>query len=345
MSKTNLSKLFVACRDGDVDTVQNLLPDTTPEMINQLVTKTESPLRAASFNGHEHIVFLLVAHLKSFESIERTESEPAATNAVPVENNRNRRPLEDAVERFSEDPSKRIEWLFDDDEARIYSSRFHWGFTKNRGLKKTVKKLLKSEIFGNHENGSDLAEVQKLIERSLPQNDNKPENLIRAYTCDSSFYTTLNKYMSKGKPSDALKRSTKEWSGYYTGFMINYPEFKKYRFSGRTYRGMQITPDDLKQYRIGVLLCSKAFQSSSRSWEIGFDFAYPYDRKPGTSPVIIVMDIIDENSAYSISKFSKYQYEEEVLIFPGTLFEVVNINRHKFPIEISLSQFVWRNQF
>jgi hypothetical protein len=108
---------------------------------------------------------------------------------------------------------------------------------------------------------------------------------------------------------------------------------------------MQITQSDFAQYKPNTALANKSFQSTSKSWKIAKGFACPSTPTPGRLSVVIIFTITDRRSALSIEQISEYQNEEEVLIVPGTLFLVTNINQNEIPYEVELQQLEWKNEF
>ena len=108
---------------------------------------------------------------------------------------------------------------------------------------------------------------------------------------------------------------------------------------------MEITQSDFAQYKPGIALANKSFQSTSKSWKIAKGFACPSSPTPGRLPVVLIFTIIDQRSALSIEDISEFQHEEEVLIIPGTLFIVTEVNQDVVPYEIELRQLEWTNEF
>jgi ankyrin repeat protein len=58
MSK--LSEFYLACRNGDLDTVQHLLPNMSDEQKNRIESNGSTALHAATYFGHHDIVKLLL---------------------------------------------------------------------------------------------------------------------------------------------------------------------------------------------------------------------------------------------------------------------------------------------
>ncbi|CAF1238715.1 unnamed protein product [Adineta ricciae] len=342
MAALTVSELYLACRNGDKATVERLLSRTPLRTLNCLEPNGSTCLHAASYHGHKEIVEMLLRHGASRRMINRygcTPLDEAKTEEIAQLFPRS---TEAAKQRFCNNPAQQLEWQFENDSAESYSRATHWDCVKDRGIKKTIKKLRKAQTIFDDGSGSS-ALVADFFQAALDTND--PIYLLRAYTAESPFYTELNREMARGNQKEVFRKLCKKWTGFYTGLIVKNPAFEAYRFSGETYRGMQITPIDLQQYKIGIALANKSFQSTSKSWKVAKGFACPSQPKRGTIPVILFFTIKDRRSALNIDQISEYQGEEEVLIVPGTLFIISDIDRQSQPYEIHLEQLQWANEF
>ena len=342
MAASNVSELYLACRNGDQPTVERLLLTTPMDILNRLEPNGSTCLHAASYHGHKEIVRRLLAHgacrrvtnrygctaLDEAKTEEIAELFPRSTTAAKT--------------RFSDSPAQQPEWQFADGDAEALSRATHWGCMKDRGIKKTVKKIRKANVFGD-EGDKDAQKVAHYFTDALENNN--PISLLKAYTVESQFYKELNSSMATGSRRKVFEKLCKKWTGYYTGFIVRNPAFDPYRFKGQTYRGMEITPSDFAQYKVGVALTNKSFQSTSKSWKIAKGFACPEEPRAGRKSVILIFTITDPRSALSIEDISEFQREEEVLIVPGTLFIVEEINESEVPCEVYMAQLKWENEF
>jgi len=342
MSTPVMSDLYMACRNGDIATVQRLLPVTPLKILNRLEPNGSTCLHAASYHGHKEIVRLLLAYGASRRVINRYGCSPLDEAKTQEIADLFPRTAEASRKRFSDSPAQQPEWQFDEDQAEYFARASHWGCIKDRGVKKTIEKVEKS-----HALQDDHDEAIKIVQSHFndARETNDPIYLLKAYTVESQFYKRLNHEMASGNRRQVFKKLCKKWTGYYTGIIAKNPAFERFRFSGQTYRGMQINPSDYEQYRVGVALANKSFQSTSKSWKIANGFACPSKPTPGKLSVIIIFTILDRKSALSIEEISEYQNEEEVLIVPGTLFIVTNVNQDEIPYEIELRQLDWKDEF
>ena len=342
MAQLNISELYTACNRNEIATVQRLLQNTPVKNLNRLEPNGDTCLHVASSHDNREIVRLLLArgagrrikNRKGFTPLDLARTEETAGLF--------RRPVEARQQRFSNNPARQIEWQFQDDSAESFSRATHWGCIKNRGIKNTVRKLIKKNVLGDERDKSTEL-VACYFNDALEKKD--PVWLLKAYTVESPFYRHLNSEMATGSRREVFKKLCKKWTGYYTGVIAKHPDLNCYHFSGQTYRGMTITSADYAPYKLGAVLSNKSFQSTSKSWTIAKQFAYPPQPRPRTFPVIIIFTILDPSSALDINEISEYQDEEEVLIVPGTLFIVANINENEVPYEIELRQIQWNNEF
>ncbi|CAF0843716.1 unnamed protein product [Adineta steineri] len=342
MAASNVSELYLACRNGDIESVERQLRNTPLESLSRLEPNGSTCLHAASYYGHKEIVRRLLergAYRRVINRYGCTPLDEAKTKEIAELFPRS---TEAAKERFSDNPIQQPEWQFENDHAEAFARATHWGCIKDRGIKKTVKKIRAANVLVN--NGEPSYQiVQNYFDEAVKTGN--PIFLLRAYTTESQFYKRLNREMATGNRREVYEKLCGKWTGHYTGIIVRNPVFEPYRFSGQTYRGMTITPSDYAQYKIGIALTNKSFQSTSKSWKIAKGFAYPSNPRPGTFPVILIFTITDRRSALSIDQLSDYQNEEEVLIVPGTLFIVTNINQDEIPYEIEVRQLEWTDEF
>jgi hypothetical protein len=342
MASPTVSELYLACRNGDISTVQRLLPKTPRKILNRLEPNGSTCLHVASYSGHKEIVRLLlekgacrrVINLYGCTPLDEAKNEEII-ELFP-------RSQEAAKRRFSDNPAEQTEWHFGKGHAESYSRAIHWGCIKDRGIKQTVKKIEKARALED-DGEKSIQIVQDYMKDAVDTND--PILLLKAYTVESQFYKRLNYEMASGNSRQVFDKLCHKWTGYYTGFIVKNPAFEPYRFAGQTYRGMEITPVDFAEYKVAAALTNKSFQSTSRSWKIAKGFAYPSNPTPGRLHVMIIFTITDRRSALSIDQISEYQHEEEVLIVPGTLFIVTDVNLDDELYEIQLKQLEWKDEF
>jgi len=342
MTTPTVSELYLACRNGDMDTVQRLVPRTKPKDLNRLESNGSTCLHAASYHGHKDIVRYLLSHGASRRVVNHYGCTPLDEAKTQEIADLFPRTNEEAHKRFSDTNSRQLEWQFLKGNAEDYARAVHWNCVKDRGVKKTVNKLFKARLLeGDDEKSAEL--VEYFFDKA--EAENNPIWLLRAYTVESQFYRQLNREMATGNDRQVYKKLCKGWTGYYTGIILRNAAFEPYRYAGETYRGMEVTPEEFEKYKVNQVLTNKSFQSTSKSWKIAKSFACPDKPSIGKLSVIIILSITDRRSALSIETISEFQTEQEVLIAPGTLFIVKSIDHNRTPCEIELLQLAWTNEF
>jgi len=153
---------------------------------------------------------------------------------------------------------------------------------------------------------------------------------IRAYSLESDFYKTMNK--------DLIKANTKNYLTYiqimYEAIQIkSFPINKsKYLYRGTYFSNQEINIlKNYMHYKIeglpGALVYCRAFYSFSLNKK-----ALSFIKKSAENMKSVLL-IIDNNNKYSlshsssasISKFSVFKEEEEILFFPFSCFEVKSL--------------------
>ena len=118
------------------------------------------------------------------------------------------------------------------------------------------------------------------------------------------------------------------------GYIANDPTLHQKRWSGTTFRGMQVTDKDIAMYEVGKMLMNKAFLSTSRSRDVAEFFATK-DLPANKRAAICTYNIKDNHAALDIDEYSKFD-EQEILILPCMDFQVTNIDTAGKFVEIEL---------
>ncbi|CAF1072042.1 unnamed protein product [Adineta ricciae] len=215
-------------------------------------------------------------------------------------------------------------WVFSKCAAPAYARAIEHDCVKNRGVKRTVDKIVEAGIIPN-----DQSEGTKLLRyyMNLARETNNPVHLLKAYTLESSFYRHINDYMSEGDDNEVFKKLCGGWSGYYTGALMRHPALSSYRWRGSVFRGFVIDKEDFdKSYKMNYLISNKAFQSTSKLAAVARRFAYHRESiNIGDIRVMISYNILDNRAALDIENISRYPAEKEVLMMPGCLFKISSL--------------------
>ena len=336
-------RLFRACRENDISTVRNLLPQTSFEEINRQGPDGQTCLHIASSHDYRDLMGLLVEHgaLRQLKNKEGLTCFQVAKNEEVFEAF-GRQPDKVAVRyRFDFDvhPEEEINWLFGQNRAEAFSRAIHRGCMKDRGVRKTVEKIESAKFIPLDDESKEGKTLRYFLNQARQQND--PTFLLRIYTIDGIFYTELNRYMASGKSKEVFEKLCHKWSGYYAGCLMKNPEFIKYHFAGVTHRGMIIDREAFKQYEVGVVVTNKTFQSSSKLPAVALKFAKKNEERSNKLSVLIQYTILERRSALDIKHLSEFPEEEEVLMVPGILFKVDYVDGTREPCRVHLRQLRW----
>jgi hypothetical protein len=138
--------------------------------------------------------------------------------------------------------------------------------------------------------------------------------------------------------------------------LIHHPDFVNHEFMGKTYRGMRITDQDLVPYKVGSVIMIRTFLSTSKNQSVaerfaGIDeetqdaFQNTPDRKFIEKSVVCEYLIKNHRTALDVEPMSNVESEEEVLITPFSIFQVVDRKKHELAsnspilIEIKLEEY------
>jgi hypothetical protein len=326
---------YAACCNNDLKKVQETI---TPFEMNKVGPDGNTALHIASINGHTEIVrFLLRYHLsRTIKNNNGFTAEEVASNEE-IKNLFNATVREPNSEHFVARTSD-VEWVDSYKNAyRIsYENREHM---KRWLLKVPLKKLL-DEIDTGYIDKIPFADekqrnkIKEHLGYVIELED--PLGLVQAYTDPATlFYKLLNHNLADiGSNFRFLSTQNLFNSGYldneapkglgqhiFSAIIINHPRFQPYYHTGTFYRGMNVTPDDLKEYVPGNIVMTRSFLSTSEDrnvpqFFIGFD---DYETHP---PVSCIYKVTNPRSSLSVKKISQLEEENEVLIIPFVVFEV-----------------------
>jgi hypothetical protein len=186
--------------------------------------------------------------------------------------------------------------------------------------------------------------------------NNSPLPLVTAYTESTRFFSTINRDLAKlgsdfrFESSLALRRfgyqddEAPQGMGQhiFAAILIHHPHLQPYHHAGRTFRGMNITSDDLNFYVLDMIVMTRSLLSTSKERQIAELYLNHIDRESNL-PVICIYKVINPQSSLNIRQLSKFEYEEEVLIFPFIIFRVTAIRKdladtHESICEIELEE-------
>ena len=98
----------------------------------------------------------------------------------------------------------------------------------------------------------------------------------------------------------------------------------QYIYASTTFRGMNITTQDLKAYEMGKIVITRSFLSTSKIRAVA-EFYLGFGDIVNRPPVICIYKVSNPRSSLCIESFSDFPMEEEVLIVPFIAFEITSV--------------------
>ena len=114
----------------------------------------------------------------------------------------------------------------------------------------------------------------------------------------------------------------------FAAIIINHPSIDHWRYTGVTYRGMNVNKDELNQYILDARILTRSFLSTSK--QIDTAFLYLQYNDPILRPVLCVYRVTQHHTSIDISDLSAVKGEDEVLIIPFIAFRVVQVDMDRF---------------
>ncbi|UJR18073.1 hypothetical protein I4U23_004973 [Adineta vaga] len=342
------SPFYWACRAGDIQTVRKMLPNMTYEQVNQVERNGSTALHAATYHEHSHIVRLLLESGCSRTTQNRhglTAYQEASTDEIRALFDRptsNRFLDEHMTDTFlvvshtgdNVDMEDGIpdNWFKGHATAKTaYEAQFMHAIADSSGLLKNIvqnrieaesKKQLRHLVSRtiNEEHGQHAC-ANQLYEKFRKELD--IPSLLTMYTLETPLYSALQN----------------EADSFATMIYLHLSELKDRAYKGRAYRGGRMTDNDIRAYRWALqrqeqVLETRTIQSMSLNKSIALSFTQSIRR--GYDPRHAVLLIFDFPeicpTAINLNKISEklpalsaFEYEEEVLLLPFTLFSVKEI--------------------
>jgi hypothetical protein len=327
MAAKTTSDFYWACRNGDINTVEKILPNLTSSDINRIESNGSTALHAASYFGHANIVRLLLqrgADTTIRNKFKETAKNEASTDEV-------RAIFESSIE---------VEEAYNDDDD-MPQSEFVQVYRNAKGMEKSAlaTRILKARLSTYHAHkytisaASNLDHLEKKFRKLCEAQENKNslqkgeeymkqyretgdfDHMIRLYTAETSFYGMI-----------------RDDETFLVEIYKHLFQYKKYAFQGRTYRAVNLLLKDFEPYQWALVHPSSLVEmrkvtstSPNRTMAEGFlrnsTDSYRY--------VLLEMDFMTKNcfTTMDIQSVSEYPGEKEVLVLSGTFFQVTDIRK------------------
>ena len=315
-----LSKLYLACRNGDVEYVRTYLQtssDTAPG-VNRLETQVNStPLHAASYYGHKEIVRLLLEHGCDRHQINRygmTAYQEAANDEIrqlfkrPTTGDNTRRFLDDSVEdcfdfvkRPDEDergtvtppqatktkkPSVQTYKTKVEKETEIGYATTSIAMCQSKLGRFITDRFQRDAPMSWNSIGAKLQEIidQEVIATKDPQSRRANEllNHFLSSASDERIDQLIRLYTLETRFYGALKQNPIPLA---LPLYMRLQTLKERYFEGQSYRGAKMTHDEIVTYEWaaqnrGSLLQTKHFSSTSILRSVAEEFANAAVKQP-----------------------------------------------------------------
>lgn len=332
--------LYDACCNNDWTTLrENLIVSGIDTPLDD---QGNTALHIATRQGYPDIIRLLLRYHASRKILnnegktpEQMTSDEAITKLYQIPY---RPPANTTENRFVADKLEvePIEWL--DSYRNAYRISYENHEHMKRWITKVPLKKLLEEIDKGYIDKLDFPaeETRTTIKTKLQDaiKKNNPMPLASVYTGTTLLCTRLNTDLAK-LGSDFRFVSTrldypdneppKDLGQYiYASLLINHTVFRPYRHASTTFRGMNITSEDLEAYAMGKIVITRSFLSTSKNRDLA-ELYLGFDDTINCPPVICIYKVSNPRSSLCIESFSKFPQEEEVLIVPFIAFEITAV--------------------
>ena len=310
------SEFYWACRNGNIDRARELIRTIPFNELNRLEPNGSTPLHAASYHGNADIVRLLLNkygcrrdHLNRFGLTAFEEARDEEIRRLFY------RPNE--VNRFCEDENvtDRFELIVKDDDDKSESIKEDISDTH---LIEILTGILRNNVVPDH---PEYRKCLWLINQAFKER--RPEYLLRLYTIETSFYRALSDIKGREAFVSKLRMLLEKLAPRY--------------FQGVSYRGVQMTNNDLNAYRWAYknegIIRTKTFFSTSLDPQVAESFTNDLAVDDHKKNVLMIFNFSEKcdtainlgRLSPSLSCISEYENEAEVLLLPNTLFRVKQI--------------------
>lgn len=332
-----LSDFYLACRDGNIEVVENLLPLMSIEQINCYEPNGSTALHAASYHGHIEIVRLLLLAgasrcLKNLR-FNLTPYEEARNNDIRRLYARVNLPTQ---ARFV-GSSLKAEWSLDTFYAAEWKTHLSSLLQPELSFKEIILFLQENYIKDYVKLTPRELEKIILLFRCAYDHDDAIF-IVQAYTSATQFYRIVNnhleQYLLKCFRFENDQSIIEQCVAHLASIFIHRSELKSWEFTGTVYRGLLLVQSDFELYTENKYLLNKTFLSTSTEREVALVYAgtgnitqmrKSVDKNPLQFSALCIYKIKNPATALNISSISEIPCEREVLIMPLCAFHVQSV--------------------
>lgn len=304
--------------------------------MNRMELNGSTALHVASYQGHEKIVELLLEKGASSSTKNKFNNTPLDETKTEKIKEMIHRSMNNS--RFVSDS---LEWIIPTNDADFQAHQYMEKlkkYGKDPNFHEFIVYIKEYYIDKDLRHVERIDKIEKLFSEAIRTKD--PVYLIRAYTAETGFYSTLNVQLAKLRMED-LTNENNLGRAYYIGIIAFHPNFEMFSYTGLVYRGMVITREDLQQYKTGTRILTKTFSSTSKEVHVALRFLKRNHDIGDRLTTICTYQIRNERSALDIEHISLFPNEKEVLILPYSAFKIIDIqiDKEKSPnVEIKLKE-------
>ncbi|CAM4801878.1 unnamed protein product [Rotaria magnacalcarata] len=325
---TPVSNFYNACHSGDIETVKRMITAMKLKEINRLEPNGSTALHAAAFYGHLEIVELLLKHgclTTIIDKSGKTAAEECSDTRIRqliqsshVTQDNNKQPNDEVPQmkwaQIYENCNQEDESALATKVMKLRLTTYLTNQFKINGANRTdhVRKVVLQAI--DRDDHDTYRTVLSFVEKF--EETQNPEHLMALYAWETPFYKYINIY-----PDES----------FFMELIIGLFKFRDRFFSGSAYRGISLTKDELefyertRNYPRGFIEM-RTINSASKSRPVGETYAKCSRPHTGGIKALFIIDFNEPcETAIDISDLAQMPMEKEVLIVPGTFFEVKSI--------------------
>ncbi|CAF3538249.1 unnamed protein product [Rotaria sp. Silwood1] len=306
------------------------------EEINRMEPNGSTALHVAAYRGHEKIAELLLkkgANYLTMNKYNCTPLDEAKTDRIKqlircrIDKN-----------RFVSDS---IEWILSTNDADYQSYEYLKkleAYGKDPRFYKLIVHIRQNYLERDLQHIDGIGTIKEYFDKAI--NERNPDYLLTAYTAETGFYSMLNVHLAQLQLENLTSQDNLS-RAYYIGIIARHPHFETLSYTGEVFRGMLITTNDVKKYKVGTRILTKTFSSTSKQRNIASNFYGKATNLGDRLSTLCIYEIRNKRTALDIQHISLFQYEEEVLILPYSAFKIIDVkeNNERSPrVEIKLKE-------
>ncbi|CAF3809014.1 unnamed protein product [Rotaria sp. Silwood1] len=294
------------------------------EEVNRIEPNGSTALHVAAYRGHEKIVELLLqkgASCLTTNKYNCTPFDEAKTDRIKQLIRRRM-----GQKRFVSDT---IEWILPttdaDYQAHEYFKKLE-SYGKDPQFYKLIAFIKQNYLEKELRDVDGINTVREYFNMAINEKD--PDYLLTAYTAETGFYSMLNVHLAQLQLEKLTDKENLS-RAYYIGIIARHPQFETLSYIGEVFRGMIMTTDDVKNYKVGTRILTKTFSSSSKNRNVASTFHHENVDTDDRLSTICIYEIRNKRTALAIQHLSLFAYEEEVLILPYSAFKIIDVEQNK----------------